>query len=178
MDGVGGYAGWRWIFLLEGIGTVVLGVMCFFLLLDSPRLSKWLTPEEVRYLEIQQFIQDGGEFGKRSNQATWKVLRATLLDWKLYGTSLLLFVNITAGYGVKLTMPAIIKGMGFKNRNAQLLTAPPYLVGALSTIVSSKISDRFFKRMPFVVIPWMIFIIGYAVRYLLSSIFTIHDSWD
>lgn len=60
-------------------------------------------------------------------------------------------------------MPAIIKGMGFKNRNAQLMTAPPYIAGAISTVVSSKLSDRFYRRMPFIVIPWTVFIIGYAV---------------
>lgn len=65
--------------------------------------------------------------------------------------------------GVKLTMPSIIKGMGFKNKKAQLMTAPPYIAGAIATVVSSKLSDRFYKRMPFIVIPWTIFIIGYAV---------------
>jgi sugar phosphate permease len=39
MDGVGGYEGWRWIFLLEGISTVLAGIVCFFCLIDSPELS-------------------------------------------------------------------------------------------------------------------------------------------
>lgn len=60
-------------------------------------------------------------------------------------------------------MPAIIKGMGFKNRDAQLMTAPPYMAGAVATVVSSSLSDRFYRRMPFIVIPWTLFIIGYAV---------------
>lgn len=60
-------------------------------------------------------------------------------------------------------MPSIIKGMGFKNKTAQLMTAPPYIAGAIATVLSSKLSDRFYKRMPFIVIPWMLFIIGYAV---------------
>lgn len=102
MDGVGGYDGWRWIFILEGLATVVLGVSCFFLLIDSPKLSKWLAPEEVRYLEIQHFIKDGGQFGEKSSKTSWKALRSVLLDWKIYGTSALLFVNVTAGYGAFL----------------------------------------------------------------------------
>jgi MFS family permease len=63
MDGVGGYEGWRWIFLLERIFTVFLGISCFFFLVDSPSLSKrWLEPEEIRFLELQRFIKDGGDF--------------------------------------------------------------------------------------------------------------------
>ncbi|CAG9990003.1 unnamed protein product [Clonostachys byssicola] len=163
MDGIGGYEGWRWIFILEGLATVVLGVATWFWLADSPVLSKWLTREEKRYLEVQHFIKDGGLYSTQQRKNDWKVFLSILTDWKIYGVSALLFVNIAAGYGVKLTMPAIIKGMGFQNRAAQLMTAPPYALGAISTVISSKISDRFYRRMPFVVIPWTIFIIGYAI---------------
>jgi hypothetical protein len=54
MDGVGGYEGWRWIFSLEGIVTVILGIAGFSLLIDSPALSgRWLEPEEIRLLELK-----------------------------------------------------------------------------------------------------------------------------
>lgn len=59
MNGVGGYAGWRWIFIIEGLATVVLGAASFFLLLDSPRRSKWLEEDEIRFLELQRFIKEG-----------------------------------------------------------------------------------------------------------------------
>ncbi|KAJ0139454.1 putative transporter, partial [Colletotrichum tanaceti] len=61
MDGVSGLEGWRWIFILEGIATICIGVSCFFLLVDTPALSKrWLEPEEIRYLELSIFIKQGG----------------------------------------------------------------------------------------------------------------------
>lgn len=53
--------------------------------------------------------------------------------------------------------------MGFESTNAQLLSAPPYIAGAISSIVFSKISDRFYWRMPFVVIPFTLVVIGFSV---------------
>lgn len=51
MDGVGGYQGWRWIFLIEGMVTVMLGIATFFILVDTPALGhKWLQPHEIRFL--------------------------------------------------------------------------------------------------------------------------------
>ncbi|KAF7594364.1 hypothetical protein BBP40_009345 [Aspergillus hancockii] len=70
MDSVGGYEGWRWIFILEGLATVLLGVACFFFLIDSPALSgRWLEPDEIRFLELQKFIKEGGQF-KEEEQDT------------------------------------------------------------------------------------------------------------
>lgn len=60
-------------------------------------------------------------------------------------------------------MPAIVKGMGFTNRNAQLMTAPPYIAGAISTVISSKLSDRYYRRYPFLVVAWSVWTIGFAV---------------
>lgn len=99
MDGVGGYAGWRWIFILEGIITIGLGILSWLVLIDSPKLSRWLTQEEKRYLEIQHFIKDGGDFSTKQDKRDTKVLLSTFTDWKIYSVALLLFVNITAGYG-------------------------------------------------------------------------------
>ena len=50
MDGVGGYRSWRWIFILEGIVTVLIGIAAFSLLADFPAEVKWLTEVERRYL--------------------------------------------------------------------------------------------------------------------------------
>ncbi|KAF2177429.1 putative MFS transporter [Zopfia rhizophila CBS 207.26] len=173
MDGVGGYEGWRWIFLLEGIVTVVLGVMCFFMLIDSPRLStRWLKPDEIRYLELQKFIKDGGRAREESdNHFRWKDLKMVLMNWRLYALAYILLCISACSYGkstdfdegTKFTLPSITKAMGFSNTNAQLMTVPPYVAGALSSIFFARLSDRFYWRMPFVAIPLTFIFIGYSV---------------
>ncbi|USW55779.1 Putative MFS transporter superfamily [Septoria linicola] len=67
MRGLGGYEGWRWIFILEGILSVLLGASCFFLLPDSPTRSKWLTREETKFLELSHIAYRGV---KTSNKTT------------------------------------------------------------------------------------------------------------
>ena len=100
MDGIGGQEGWRWIFLLEGLATVVLGVMCFFLLIDSPSTSsKWLRPDEIRYLELQHFIKEGGDFKQERQRVSWEELKAVFLNWRLYMMAYILLCQSASAYG-------------------------------------------------------------------------------
>ncbi|KAH8763101.1 major facilitator superfamily domain-containing protein [Diaporthe sp. PMI_573] len=165
MDGVGGYSGWQWIFILEGIITIVLGVMTFFLLIDSPRLSgKWLNPEEIRYLELQTFIKQGGRVNEeKENKFQWGELKAVLTNPRVYGQAYILLAISACSYGNKFTLPSITKAMGFSNTNAQLMTAPPYIAGALSALFFARLSDHFYWRMPFVAIPLMLIAVGYSI---------------
>lgn len=104
MDGVGGYSGWQWIFILEGILTVVLGVMTFFLLIDSPRLSgKWLNPEEIRYLELQTFIKQGGRVSEENEKRfNWSELVAVIINPRVYRQAYILLALSACSYA-KLT---------------------------------------------------------------------------
>ncbi|KAL3473593.1 major facilitator superfamily domain-containing protein [Aspergillus californicus] len=164
MDGVGGQEGWRWIFLLEGIVTVILGIMCFFLLIDSPKRStKWLDAEEIRYLELQHFIKEGGDFKAEKKKTSWKDIKATILNWRMYMLAYILLAQSACSYGTKFTLPTITKSMGFEDTSAQLMTVPPYVAGAISAVFFSTLSDRFYWRMPFVVAPLALVTIGYAV---------------
>ncbi len=164
MDGVGGYEGWRWIFILEGIATVALGVACFVFLIDSPeRSSRWLEPDEIRFLLLQRFLKQGGKFSEEKEKFRWDDLKAVLTNWRLYLQAYQLLCISACSYGTKFTLPTIIKAMGFSNTNAQLMTAPPYVAGALSALFFSYLSDRFYWRMPFVAIPMALISLGYAL---------------
>ncbi|KAL3488810.1 major facilitator superfamily domain-containing protein [Aspergillus germanicus] len=164
MDGVAGQEGWRWIFLLEGIATVVLGVMCFFCLIDSPATSgKWLTAGEIRYLELQHFIKEGGLFKEEKKKTSWKDIKATMLNWRMYMLAYILLAQSACSYGTKFTLPTITQAMGFKDTSAQLMTVPPYVAGAISAVFFSILSDKFYWRMPFVAIPLCLVTIGYAI---------------
>lgn len=169
MDGVAGLEGWRWIFLLEGMATVVLGVACFFLLIDTPALStRWLNPEEIRFLELSMFIKQGGGFQEEST-VRWKDIRMVLTNWRVYVQAYFLLCQSALSYGTKFTLPSITKAMGFSNTNAQLTSAPPYVAAAISAIVFAKISDRFFWRMPFVAIPMVIVTVAYSIMISLNG---------
>lgn len=166
MDGVGGYEGWRWIFILEGIVTVVLGVACFFFLIDSPSLStRWLTADEIRFLNLQGFIKQGGRFSdeEQEKKFNWYDLKMVVTNWRLYMQAYILLCISACSYGTKFTLPSIVKGMGFTNTNAQLMTAPAYVAGAISSIFFARLSDHFHWRMPFVAIPLALLTIGYAI---------------
>ena len=89
------------IFLLEGIVTVMLGVSCFFLLIDSPALSgRWLKPDEIRFLELQRFIKDGGKFSDEKEPGfKWNDLKMVLCNWRLYMQAYILLCISACSYG-------------------------------------------------------------------------------
>jgi MFS family permease len=99
MDGVAGLEGWRWIFLLEGIATVMLGATCFFLLIDTPALSeRWLNPNEIRYLEVSMFIKQGGVFQEESG-GKLRDLKKVLTNWRVYVQAYFLICQSALSYG-------------------------------------------------------------------------------
>lgn len=109
MDGVGGYEGWRWIFILEGVVTVAVGVATFFIMVDTPSLStKWLKPEEVRFLNLQHFVKQGGRFADETQEKRniWHDLKAVLLNWRLWLLTWVQFCQSATAYG-KSTPPSL-----------------------------------------------------------------------
>lgn len=182
MDGTAGYEGWRWvssswlsfvpssnshsrqIFIIEGLVTVGMSVACYLLLLDSPSLSPgWLTPDEIRFLEVRQLASSShsahdGTFSKR-------VIFSVLTDWKIYLLILANWSNAVPNYALKFSMPEIVKSMGYKSAKAQLLTIPPYAIGAASAYGFSVFADRSSWRMPFIVVPQMSLIVAFSILF-------------
>ncbi|EFQ33766.1 major facilitator superfamily transporter [Colletotrichum graminicola] len=170
MDGVGGYEGWRWIFILEGLATVAIGVACFFFLIDSPSLSKWLDDDEKRYLILRQEsrrVVRPDEF--RDSHFDKQAFISVLTDWKIYLLILVNWSNAVPNYAMKFTMPQIIKNMGYTSANAQLLTIPPYAVGALSAYGFSVFADRHSWRMPFIVGPQLCLVVAFSILFAKSA---------
>lgn len=114
MDGVGSLEGWRWIFILEGLASVVVGAACFFLLIDTPALSaRWLSPEEIRYLELSMFIKQGGT-SVEEKSSKFKDLKMVLTNWRVYVQAYSLFCQSALSYGKNLqnhhnSIPKLIK---------------------------------------------------------------------
>jgi sugar phosphate permease len=172
MDGVSGLEGWRWIFLLEGIMTVIAGVVCFFCLIDSPALStRWLDQDEIRYLELRQIADPSRRTAREAKSQGFDkaVLWAVLTDWQIYFQALIYWSNTIPNNGLKFTMPKIITNMGFSSTAAQLLTVPPYICGAISAFGSALFADRYTWRMPFIVVPQLLVVIAYSILFAKSA---------
>ncbi|KAJ6184196.1 hypothetical protein N7519_005497 [Penicillium mononematosum] len=171
MRGIGGYNGWRWIFIIEGAATVVFAVFCYFCLADTPRLSsRWLDPEEIRFLELRrQAVRGRIVVDENANKFDWKELFKVLTDWHLYLQVLNFWSNAVPNYGLKFSLPQIIKNMGYTSANAQLLSMPPYFAGAISAYVFSVIADKLRWRMPIIISGQICVIVAFCILFSLAD---------
>ncbi|KGO43054.1 Major facilitator superfamily domain, general substrate transporter [Penicillium expansum] len=144
MDGIGGYAGWRWIFIIEGAASVLLEFVCYFFLVDSPELStKWLQPDEIRYLLLRKQAERGRiVVDENLDKFDWKTLFSVFKDSHLYLQVLNIWSNTVPNYGLKISLPQIITNMGHTAANAQLLSIPPYVAGAISAYLFALLAEK------------------------------------
>jgi len=87
MDGVGGYAGWRWIFILEGLLTVIVGVLSFWTLYDFPDTASFLTTEERAWVVHRLRYQGASAGAKKVAQANsfkWSYVKDAFVDPQIY----------------------------------------------------------------------------------------------
>ena len=87
MNGVGGLAGWRWIFILEGILTVIVAIIAYFTIFDFPETASFLTEEErawvVYRLKYQGSLKSGRKVAE-SETFQWKYVKDAFTDWQIY----------------------------------------------------------------------------------------------
>ncbi|KPI37148.1 putative transporter [Cyphellophora attinorum] len=171
MDGLGNYDGWRWIFIIEGIASVIAGIMACYMLPDTPASSKWLTADEVRFLELTHIATRGKKVkgGEQKEKFKYKTLFSVLLDWRIWLMSIVMWSNTVPGYALKFTLPQILRGMGFTSTKAQLLSAPPYAIAATSAICSAILADRFSWRMPIIVGGQVLVIIANSIQFVYAA---------
>ncbi|RSM15073.1 hypothetical protein CDV31_005153 [Fusarium ambrosium] len=163
MDGVGGLEGWRWIFILEGILTVIIGAAIPFLLPDSPESASFLTEDEKAFITSRLQHDSGTTSGTvgTDEQFQWSYIRDALLDWKIYLGVIMYWGHSICIYAFSFAVPTIIHQLGYSAANAQLLTIPVYFIGVISTIALSWAADKYKTRWPFIVGPYAVSTIGF-----------------
>jgi MFS transporter, ACS family, tartrate transporter len=144
LDGVGGLHGWQWLFVAEGIPTILLGVSVLFILKDGPEQADWLRPEEKLWL-AGEMERDRVAYGATRHHAFGDAFRMPVV-WLLAGV----YVSIQVGvYIVNLWMPLILSSLGGGSHSDSLIarySTVPYLLAALFTVVIGWSSDRWNER--------------------------------
>nr|OQO26128.1 hypothetical protein B0A51_04522 [Rachicladosporium sp. CCFEE 5018] len=132
MNQVGGHSAWRWLFILEGIPSIVSAFAVWSFLPDYPETAKWLSPAEKELAASR--LQLEGSHGA-SKAMTWAEAKATLTDLRLYAHYAIYFGISTPFSSLSLFTPTITAGLGYSGLQAQLMTVPPYAVAYVCTIL-------------------------------------------
>ncbi len=160
--GVNGWAGWQWLFLLEGAPSVLMGIAVLFFLDDAIQDAKWLNSEEktllVRNIAADQKTQNHMSVGQ------------TLRDPRVWLLSGLYFCFIMGLYGVSFWLPQLIKGLGVKDlMSIGLLSAIPYGVAAVAMVLVGRGSDLKGERRLHLVVPALLGAVGLALAGVYGS---------
>jgi len=177
MDGLADYSGWRWIFIMEGILTCVVGIIGYLFLVDFPdRAAKtswaFLNERECQFI-IRRIAKDRSDAELEPfNLKKWA---ASGLDLKIWGFALIFFSITTQAYAIAYFLPIILhENMGFSIGASQCLVAPPYAFAGILMFATSWAGDRWHMRGPvlvfnclvcFVGLPLMGFVQSSGVRY-------------
>jgi ACS family tartrate transporter-like MFS transporter len=141
LDGAWGLAGWQWLFLLEGIPAVLLGLLVFIALPETPRDASWLTMAEQSSLVAAVSAESN-----RTREKTTSVAGA-LRSGRVWLLAVVYFTIPVALYGLSFWLPQILKRTsGGTDFQVGLLSAIPYSVGAVGMVIAGRHSDRTGER--------------------------------
>jgi MFS family permease len=135
-----GLHGWQWMFIFNGVPCLLVGLLCYLCLSNSPAEAAWLSSAEKKML-ADRLSRDVGSLGEGINKRV--ALRALLCDPKLYVFSLINFLFLGAVYVLVFWTPTLIHSWGVKDVfHIGLLAAIPNIVGAIGMLLISRSSDR------------------------------------
>ena len=126
LDGVSGLAGWKWIFIIEGLFPIACAVAVWFYLPDSPETARFLTATEREFVTKRLTTDVGSAAGKTTNneKIQWRHIKDAFSDWKIYAL-MVIYSGVSIGvYGFTATVPTVVEGLGYSSSNAQLMTIP------------------------------------------------------
>ncbi|KAK9771501.1 putative Major facilitator superfamily transporter [Seiridium cardinale] len=146
MEGIGGKPGWAWIFILEGLLTILFGVASFWMVHDFPDDARFLSEQDrariMRRLKLDQ--QSSAEHEEFKMTYLW----AGLKDWKMWLGMVIYMGCDMPLYAFSLFLPSIVSELGWNGSviQAQLMSVPPYVAAAILTVVIGFVADRTRQR--------------------------------
>ncbi|KAK1454804.1 hypothetical protein CMEL01_03564 [Colletotrichum melonis] len=157
-----GLNGWSWIFIIEGAITVVVCALGWFIIIDFPtQAGKFLKPAEQEFV-IARINQDRGD-AEEDHINLAKILHH-LKDWRLYFWAFNLMASTLPGYAYSYFLPIILRnGMGFSSTQAQLLSAPPYVLAAIVAYISGYLGDKYKIRGPIIAVHQALTAVGMLI---------------
>ncbi|KAK0457495.1 major facilitator superfamily domain-containing protein [Desarmillaria tabescens] len=179
MDGIGGRAGWRWIFILEGAFTIAFGLISHFILPRDAMAVRFLRPAEREYV-ARQVAESGGE------KFEWREVRKALVAPHVWIISILLFFAGAILFGLALQVfhfpshlldcvnivrsfaPSIVQSLGYTAARAQLMSVPPFAAAFAFSMTTAYLCDKLPIRDLVCIVTSIMSLIGF-IMFLTSS---------
>ena len=166
MHGIMGLAGWQWMFLIEAIPAVILGVVVFFYMTDRPEKAAWLKPDEREWLVKTMQAEDANKGGQQHHS----ILRG-LANPRVLALALIYFGTSAGLYTLGIWAPQIIKELGVSSMTVGLLNAIPPIISVVAMILWSRHSDKTNERTWHVALACLTAAVGLAIAASTGSMF-------
>ena len=166
MHGIMGLAGWQWMFLIEAVPAVILGVVVFFYMTDRPEKAAWLKPDEREWLVKTMQAEDANKGGQQHHS----ILRG-LANPRVLALALIYFGTSAGLYTLGIWAPQIIKELGVSSMTVGLLNAIPPIISVVAMILWSRPSDKTNERTWHVALACLTAAVGLAIAASTGSMF-------
>ena len=164
-DGMLDLHGWQWLFILEAVPAVLLGIVCLFVLQEGPANVKWLAPEQRAWLETR-LESEKSRARPVQHPSLWKVL------WNKHVLILALVYSgaSATSNALSLWQPQIIKSFGLSDMRTGLLNSLPFAVASVAMIYWGRRSDRSGERVWNTALPLAVVAASLLCSFFVSSI--------
>ena len=168
LAGVGGLRGWQWLFIIEAVPAILLGLAVLVWLPDRPRDAAWLPEAERDWLE-RRLVQERQSFSRGPRQSVWQIMA----DRRVLVLGLVYAGSTATNYGLSFWQPQLIKGFGMSNTMAGVFNAIPFLIGSVAMILWGRRSDTKSERVWHTAIALFVSAIGLAACLFVSGSLTL-----
>ncbi|KAJ2912564.1 hypothetical protein MD484_g7862, partial [Candolleomyces efflorescens] len=160
LRGKGGLNGWQWIFIIEGILTVVLGLATWLFVPDFPDRNRFLTPEQTKMV-LDRIESDRND--SVPDPITFQKLIKHLSDPFMWSFAFMFLASTTPAYAIGFFITILLSAMGFSIMEALLLSAPPYVAAAISCFFFAWLADKTKKRALWLFVQNIITMVGLLI---------------
>ena len=165
LNGWHGLAGWQWLFLLEGVPAVLLGLVVLAYLPDHPEEARWLAPAEREWLAQRMHAER-----VRTEEKHGYDVRSALKHPMVWRLGFIIFACQCGSYGLTLWIPQIVRSLsGLGDLAVSVISAIPYAAASIGMILIGMSSDRSGERLMHVAVPSIIAAVGFAISAYLAS---------
>lgn len=163
-DGLAGFKGWQWLFIMEAVPALILSGVVLFYLTDRPSDATWLAEDERNWLASRLKAEQA------QREAVHKIgVMQALANPKVLALSVVYFGAVATNYGTAFWLPQIVKGFGLTNLQTGFVTAIPYVIGTIGMVWYGLRSDRSLERKGHVAVALLLAAVGIGASTLVTD---------